>query len=89
MRTFLFLLFFLICSLVGAQTTAKPPKVLCTATTKAATQCTKTATMPDGKCRVHSANTPKCTGTTKKGTTCARPAGKDSGLCWQHAEPKK
>ncbi len=89
MRTFLFKLIFLICSLVGAQTTDKPTKVLCTATTKAATPCTKPATMQDGKCRVHSAHTARCTGTTKAGKTCTRPAGKGSGLCWQHAEPKK
>jgi hypothetical protein len=88
MRTFAFLIFFLVCALAGAQTTDKPAKVLCTATTKAATQCTKTATMPDQKCRVHSANTPRCTGTTKAGKTCARPAGKD-GVCWQHVEAHK
>ena len=56
----------------------------CTATTQKATQCTRTATMPDHKCKQHSANTARCTGTTKTGKACSRPAGTGKNVCWQH-----
>lgn len=85
MRSISFLFFFIICALAGAQpATDKATKVLCTATTKAATPCTRAATMTDGKCLVHSANTARCTGTTKAGKPCTRPASKGKNVCWQH-----
>lgn len=56
----------------------------CQAFTLKQTQCTRTATMPDHRCKQHSANTVRCTGTTKAGNPCSRPASTGKTLCWQH-----
>lgn len=84
-----FLLFFLLTFAAMTATaqnidTTATGAARCQALTLKQTQCTRTATMPDHRCKQHSANTARCTGTTKAGKPCSRPASQGKKVCWQH-----
>jgi hypothetical protein len=60
----------------------------CQSLTLKGVQCTRTATMPDHKCKQHSTNTARCVGTTKAGKPCSRPASEGKTVCWQHDQTR-